>query len=475
MKLTITQRAQNGILSGPKCVSFSVKVNNASFDIGIQQCGVRIITIDTEDGSYQGMLYVYDVLETLLMLMDGQFYPVISVSDGTDITASWNKRRLPSYSSAEFMIGSVGILLDFDKVLDEKIICKWSELKEKLDLVHKMVLYCLSDVEMPKDMQSAYMIEAFKGLCDLVHDEDNTFAESLYKHNNGKELPLKNAFLAVVDKYGAVIFAEEKEKGLDGFARVLIESRNRIAHIKPKKGKRILNGEENVWYIVKLSLLYRIVLFDLLGIPQNEYDQQLKSYIDIVNKREAVKKFLKGLTKNGPAPVDKKLESDIYNLLYTFVYSMAIYRSIYARSGKTYHLDICHEHFWHAISENCLQLAVVNWCKVFGAADERTHYSKIYTDFIEVFEKTVAEKGIDFAEYSKSMKHFRDTYISHRDKQERQKQIPYLDSALTICDLYERIVLCGEPNRELFDLAGHYNQYAAEISQYLDSLGIQKI
>lgn len=80
---------------------------------------------------------------------------------------------------------------------------------------------------------------------------------------------------------------------------------------------------------MKLSLLYRVVLFDLLGIPCNLYDQRLKNYLQEVNKQDAIRKLVNSLSNKRVAPEDPKLEQDIYDLLYTFVYSMAIYRSLY--------------------------------------------------------------------------------------------------------------------------------------------------
>ena len=467
MQLTMTLQPQEGFLGGPHDTCFSVTINNKVFDISINQIGKRDITISSENCSSEEAFSVYYALDTLLMLFDGQFYPVVEVFDGTDTTDDWKKQILPSHTSADFMITTANKLLDFDTALNTSVFQKWLELSNKLDLVHKMVLYCLSAVQMPKDIQCAYMIEAFKGLCDLIHDQKPTFAESLY---NGKEPNLKAAFLAVCNQYGADVFSEEKSRSIDRFAQILIDSRNRIAHIKHKKNKQILNGEECVWYVVKLSLLYRVVLFDLLGIPCNLYEQRLKNYLQEVNKQDAIRKLVNSLSNKRVAPEDPKLEQDIYDLLYTFVYSMAIYRSLYTYIMGNKGLGDNQKHFWYAVSDNCLQQAVVDWCKVFGPWDERTHYSKVHASFINDFDKALSDEGINLMEYSKRMKNFRDTFISHRDKLERRKQIPQLDTALKICAVYEEKVLCGEPNRIPFGLMGFYNSSIAKIMEYLNDI-----
>lgn len=292
MNLSITQQPINGILGGPKHKDFAVSVNNIAFNISIDQQCQRELSISSSAGKYEDMISIYYSLVTLLMLFDGHFYPVVKAQDGTDITESWNKRALPSYSSADFMLDLGNKLIEFDAVLDAQLFQNWCVLKKELDLVHNMILYCLSSVEMPKDMQVAFMTEAFKGVCELIHVRNPNFALPL---NSKDKLELKPAFLAVVDKYGFDIFKEELSQNKDGFAQVLVNSRNRIAHIKSLQNKRVLDGDESVMYLMKLSLLYRIVLFDLLGISKRVYGVALSLRVQTINNHKTMKAFLNSL------------------------------------------------------------------------------------------------------------------------------------------------------------------------------------
>ena len=88
---------------------------------------------------------------------------------------------------------------------------------------------------------------------------------------------------------------KEFSQNKDGFAQILVDSRNRIAHIKSKQKRRYLDGGESVMLIVKLSLLYRIALFDLLGIPTGKYSNALLSRVQAVNDHPVMKKFLSSL------------------------------------------------------------------------------------------------------------------------------------------------------------------------------------
>jgi hypothetical protein len=292
LNLSITQQPINGILGGPKHKGFAVSVNNTAYNISIDQQCQREVSISSPAGKYEDATSIYYSLVTLLMLFDGHFYPVVNAYDGTDITESWNKRALPSYSSADFMLGTGNKLIEFDQILDAQLLQNWCALKKELDLVHNMVLYCLSSVEMPKDMQVAFMTEAFKGVCELIHVRNPNFALPL---NSKNKLELKAAFLAVVDQYGLDIFKEELSRNKEGFAQVLVNSRNRIAHIKSRQNKRVLDGGESVMYLMKLSLMYRIVLFDLLGISKSVYDAALSSRVQTINNHKIMKAFLNSL------------------------------------------------------------------------------------------------------------------------------------------------------------------------------------
>ena len=292
MNLSITQQPINGIIGGPKHKDFAVSVNNTAYNISIDQQCQREVSISSPAGKYEDATSIYYSLVTLLMLFDGHFYPVVNAYDGTDITESWNKRALPSYSSADFMLGTGNKLIEFDQILDAQLLKNWCALKKELDLVHNMVLYCLSSVEIPKDMQVAFMTEAFKGVCELIHVRNPNFALPL---NSKNKLELKAAFLAVVDQYGLDIFKEELSRNKEGFAQVLVNSRNRIAHIKSRQNKRVLDGGESVMYLMKLSLMYRIVLFDLLGISKSAYDAALSSRVQTINNHKIMKAFLNSL------------------------------------------------------------------------------------------------------------------------------------------------------------------------------------
>lgn len=102
---------------------------HSSAEISIEQLGERIITIHTvEDVSIYDLHHLYFDLKRLLMLLDGQFYPPVSVTqDGVEITTSIKKKLLPNYQSADFMIGENNRLISYEDVL---LVMKMSYLKQ---------------------------------------------------------------------------------------------------------------------------------------------------------------------------------------------------------------------------------------------------------------------------------------------------------------------------------------------------------
>ncbi len=296
MELTIIQRPKNGFLGGPKRKSFSVCHNSVNYKITINQEGLRRITITSSStGAIEELFEIYYSLETLLMLFDGQFYPVVKTfGDDEEITHRWKGQTLPCYHSADFMRDTGNILISFNAVLETQLFQNWLNLREELDLIHKMALYCLSSVGIPKDMQCAFMTETFEGLSELIHEKKPDFILPKVK---GRESKLQKYLLTIIPHFGTLIFNKEIQHNLKAFTQILVNSRNRIAHIKSKQDRIYLNSADNVMYLMKLSLLYRVILFDLLGISDALYKDKLSLRVQAIDNHEVTQKFLMQLSK----------------------------------------------------------------------------------------------------------------------------------------------------------------------------------
>ena len=102
-----------------------------------------------------------------------------------------------------------------------------------------------------------------------------------------EEERLVNEAISVIGEFGKVAFAYEMQMGkkaYDAFLSKLKCSRVRIMHIKANQPKdEYLNGLESAFYLKKLSLMYRAILLDLLGVPANLYEKRLRHRVETLD------------------------------------------------------------------------------------------------------------------------------------------------------------------------------------------------
>lgn len=71
----------------------------------------------------------------------------------------------------------------------------------------------------------------------------------------------------------------------NGFLQKLVHSRVRIMHIKTNRPlDKYYDGIYSDFYMRKLSLLYRVTLLDLLGIPSESYEGRLRKRTEVFDK-----------------------------------------------------------------------------------------------------------------------------------------------------------------------------------------------
>lgn len=268
-----------------------VPMNSNVYSIVVEQNSKRTVTIEVVgDGCYDELLKMYYEFKRLLMIFDGCFTNIASAKDiSADITHSIKKRNLPSYNTASYILKECIGLTNYQGLLDQELFSKWLDIETQLGLVHQMYLYCLSDADIPIDLKCAFMIELFRGVAELVEKKDSTF--KLRRNQNG-HVHLKDVLSSLIGKYGNSIFYEEMKHSCQ-FIQILVDSRNRIAHLAYKK--EYLNGPQCEIYIMKLSMLYRKILLELMGIPKQLINKDMKKSIKKINSRAVTINFVKGL------------------------------------------------------------------------------------------------------------------------------------------------------------------------------------
>ena len=298
--LTAIFKSNNLMLDGPHMVEFNTE-GNTSFHIKVEQCGIRkIILTSNKDVSVFDLHAVFSRVERLLMLFDGVFIPLsdIELSESDTVEQSilnlcnenFMKGRLSYFSSANFCNYKLDKLIEFDSILSTELFEKWQQLLDELDVAHQMYLYSLSNSGITVDVKCAFLIELAEPLVEIIKSNTNFFA-SLVPGTHGTTL--KNCLDVLITKYGVDIFKEELSNNYEQFLSAMVHSRVKIMHIKREQRGVYFNGRESVLYAAKMSLLYRRIIFEVLGIDEGVYKEKL---IDCVTKwnewNDVLKSFL---------------------------------------------------------------------------------------------------------------------------------------------------------------------------------------
>jgi len=300
--VVVQQQLESGILGGPKQIIFNTKIDGNVFTISVSQYCIRTVEITSSVAQpIENYWTVFNYLDCLLMMFDGKFIPIrlchAIVNNGETASSELSKyieNRVGLYKSADFVKGGHSSFVDYDIVLTEELFQKWLTMKSELDITHQMVLYSMADTSLPIDCKCAFLIESFEALAELVKSYNQNYVLPTVKKGESK---LGKRLTSILDLYGIDIFKKELDINRDKLVEILVNSRNRIAHIKSRQEKNYLNGPESVLYAVKLSYLYRTVLLSLLDIGYSLYSVKLKKSIESWNSWNGVLDiFLKKLT-----------------------------------------------------------------------------------------------------------------------------------------------------------------------------------
>ena len=288
----------NIILGGPHVAEFETRDNK--FFIKIEQFGYRKISIKASEETSVFELYgVFTKIERLLMIFDGQFLNLenLEFTDSSDTEKSMLKsvgnnlmhQRLSYFKYSDLVSYKVDKLLEFEEVINSDLYDKWEQLLEELDIAHQMYLYAMGDTKITVDVKCAFLIELAETLVEVLKVYTNSFQK--LKPGNGTSL--KACVKALIEEYGKDIFEREMEANEKEFLSTVINSRVRIMHIKRNQKIKYFDGNESVLYILKLSLLYRRILLEILGVEKQVYVDKLRKCVSRLNRwNDTLDKFL---------------------------------------------------------------------------------------------------------------------------------------------------------------------------------------
>lgn len=288
-QLKATYSEKNGVLSVSKETDLDL---SDGYHIKIVQIGIRIITVSNDNEVNARKLYaILTLIERLLMLFDGKFFTMQEMkfaesqndANRLDSYAINLKRSRLSYFESDSTYSFINSICSYDEVLTADLYEKWVKLVEELDISHQVYLYSMSANGTPVDLKVAFLIELAEPLVELVKKKTGMF-QSLSQGVTGTTL--KKCLCELIKEFGTVIFSEEMRVNEDRFLQILVNSRVRIMHIKKSQNKPYLNGAESIFYIMKISMMYRYVLLTILGIDDNIMVEQIKKITNILDTHD---------------------------------------------------------------------------------------------------------------------------------------------------------------------------------------------
>lgn len=117
------------------------------------------------------------------------------------------------------------------------------------------------------------MIEMTKPFGEIMEKNNDSF--QIERTGDKKKLILKTALNAVIKTFGTEIFSKEINGNFIEFLDMLVNTRNKISHVKSLQDKACLDGVQCVFYIAKLSIMYRKIIFMLIGIDDTMYTDNI--------------------------------------------------------------------------------------------------------------------------------------------------------------------------------------------------------
>lgn len=287
-KLTAIYKEDGVLLSGPHTCNLTIE-KECKFFVEIEQFEIRKITITSEkDVPVDKLTTIFSRIERLLMLFDGVFVSLFQIEFADSNNTSeerlkacgnhYMNNRLKYHTSFKFCNIECDRLVNFQDVLTVQLYERWEHILEELGIVHQIYLYFMSDNQMPVDVKCAFLIELAEPLVEIVQVFTKNFKAL---HPGQADTILWSCLEKLIYKYGKDIFKRELScpRYKNKLLRTMVNSRVRIMHIKRKRTGKIFNKKESVLYLMKLSLLYRRIIFKLLGIKDEKYKFVLKKCV----------------------------------------------------------------------------------------------------------------------------------------------------------------------------------------------------
>lgn len=132
-----------------------------------------------------------------------------------------------------------------------------------------------------------------------------------------------------------------------------------------------------------------------------------------------------------------------------------------------------HHNFWRLIYGNAFDLAVIDWCILFGSSNQQLHWKQIvpqneHNRFIKGLLVDLAIDECEWKKYWETVKGYRDKHAAHRDlvgtlPESGNSSYPHMDHAITAAKYYYNYLL------NQFELNDDCHRFPTDIEAYCSS------
>lgn len=206
----------------------------------------------------------YKIKEIYFLEDNGEFIKKTEIIDGlVDCYNSHNQ-----FEKDLFWLGNL------KEEAYKNILNKWNELFSDITLLHNVYLYSNCSINFPVDLRFFLQFQCFEPLAGLLKRKGII--------DYSAEADMNEKMESVIEKYGGVVFKKENDDGdTEAIVSKMINTRVRVAHSKNKCN--VLNGEQCWEYTLKLSIMYRLIILDLLGISPDCFLERVNNATEQIN------------------------------------------------------------------------------------------------------------------------------------------------------------------------------------------------
>jgi hypothetical protein len=148
-------------------------------------------------------------------------------------------------------------------------------------------------------------------------------------------------------------------------------------------------------------------------------------------------------------------------LLRNFVWQLIHHRAMKAAIHEF------NQGFWRMTFSNCLDMAVLEWCKLFGANAEHQHWSKVFSNKDEFRQHILKATGMNSGQWKKyweELTAYRNEAVSHFFPDFKPPRYPDMEPAL------KSVFACYEYLLEKLDKYGVQHGFPYSLEIYANNL-----